>query len=130
MIKKIEWEFLMVRLDEIVLFEGSEEIEVEGVRRATVERSTAGLDGVVSIDLGKRGRKIKQKGELRAASREQMKKRMEQILAFLDGKSHKLQTLNGEVFEDIRMDSFKAADEKQSGAGVVVEYEVEYTQLA
>ena len=120
----------MVRMDGKVLFEGSAEIEFEGVKRATVERSAAGLDGVVSIDLGRRGRKIKQKGELRAVSSEQMKKRIEQILAFLDGKSHKFQTSDGEVFEDVRMDFFKATDERQSGAGVVVEYEVEYKQLS
>lgn len=120
----------MVRLDGTVLFEGSAEIEFEGARRATVERSAAGLDGVVSIDLGRRGRKIKQKGELRAVSGEQMKKRIEKILAFLDGKSHKFQASDGEIFENVRMDSFKAAGERQSGTGVVAEYEIEWTQLA
>jgi len=119
----------MVRIDGIILFEERAEIKADGVGRIAVERSTAGLDGVMSIDLGKRARKIKQKGELRAISREQLQKRIEQITAYLDGKSHKLQTQDGDIFENVRMDLFKAINEKQSGTGVVVEYEVEWTQL-
>ena len=52
----------------------------------------AGLDGVLSIDLGRRGRKIVQRGRLRAASKEQLRKRVDEILEFLDGKVHKLET--------------------------------------
>jgi hypothetical protein len=119
----------MVKLDGQVLFEGQAEIEAEAVKRASVERSAAGLDGVVSIDLGSRGRKIKQKGELRAASRELMRKRFEEILTFLDGKVHTLETKEGDVFEDLRMDSFKVTNEECSGAGLVADYEIEYMQI-
>lgn len=119
----------MVKIDGTVLFEERVEIKAEGVGRAAIERGVAGLDGVLSIDLGTRARKIKQKGELRAISREQLKKRIEQIMAFLDGKSHKLETQEGDIYENVRMDSFKESGENKSGTGVVVEYEVEWTQL-
>ena len=117
------------RLDEKLLFEEQAEIEVEAFKRASVERSVAGLDGAVSIDLGKRSRKIRQSGELRAASSEQLRKLVDEILAFQDGKVHKLQTDDGDVFEDLRMDSFKVDGERQSATGLVADYEIEYTQL-
>ena len=40
-----------------------------------------------------------------------------------------LRRKTGEVFEDLRMDSFKVTDERRSGAGMVADYEIEYTQL-
>jgi hypothetical protein len=111
------------------LFDEQVEIDAEQVKRASVERSVSGLDGVLSIDLGRRGRKIIQRGELRAASSEQLRKLADEILAFQDGKVHKLQTESWEVFEDLRMDSFKVSGERQSGAGLVADYEIEYMQL-
>lgn len=97
--------------------------------RASLERSVAGLDGVLSIDLGARSRQIRQKGTLRAASRSAMHARIGAILAFIDGRTHTLATTDGQRYDGIRMDSFKRISEHPAGPGVVADYEIVYTQL-
>ena len=117
-------------IDGQVLFDEKDlGLEVESAKRACIERTTAGVDGVLSIDLGKRSRKIKQKGILRAASRQQMESRIEKISAFIDGNTHTLVTAGNRSFSDVRMDSFETGQIRESGADVVVDYEIVYTQL-
>ena len=120
----------MVNLDGINLFgEGELQIEVGSFSRESIERSAAGLDGVVSIDLGGRGRKIRQKGEIRARSKADMDSKVGAISAFIDGDTHTLVGSCGETFENLRVDSGSVKNERASGAGVVGDYEVVYTQL-
>jgi hypothetical protein len=104
-------------------------IEAESLRRQSIERSAAGLDGVVSIDLGGRGRKIRQKGELRARSKTELNSRVEAISALMDGDAHTLANSQGETFENLRIDSVGVKNERVSGSGVVADYEIIYTQL-
>ena len=104
------------------------EIEPGSFSRDSVERTVPGLDGVLSIDLGEHGRKIKQAGLLRARSRAQMSKRIGAISACMDGDMHTLVT-GGEEFDNLRMDVFKVGKERASGGGVAVDYEIVYTQL-
>jgi len=103
-------------------------IEVGGTKRDREERAVAGLDGVLSIDLGRRGRRIRQKGVLRARSEEELTKKVSAIWGFADGREHKL-VAGSEEFECVRMDSFEVKDKRQSGTGPVADYEVVYTQL-
>ena len=84
-------------------------IAVGSPGRASLERSIAGLDGVLSIDLGARSRRIRQTGVLRAAGRAAMNARIEAIAAFLDGRTHTLATADGRVYDNLRMDSFQQA---------------------
>lgn len=105
------------------------EIEPESVSRASIERTVPGLDGVLSIDLGGRGRKIKQIGVLRAKSRLQMDDRISAISTYMDGDMHTLVTDSGKEFDNLRMDVFKVGKERTSGSGVVTDYEIVYTQL-
>jgi hypothetical protein len=120
----------MVNLDGVNLFgEGESQIKVGSFVRESIERSMVGLDGLVSIDLGERGRKIRQKGELRARSTEELNKKVEAIQAFMDGNAHTLAGLQGQVFENIRIDSISVKNERASGAGVVADYEIVYMQL-
>ena len=120
----------MVKLDGVNLFgESEEEIEVGSIGRESVERTVTGLDGVMSIDLGGRGRKIRQKGEIRARSGEELKGKIEEVSAFIDGNTHTLTTSRGQTFEDIRVDSVSVKNERTSGGGVVADYEVIYRQL-
>ena len=105
------------------------EIQPASENRDSIERTVAGLDGVLSIDLGRRSRQIVQKGELRAKSKMQMNERISAISACLDGNTHTLVTGNGETFENLRMDVFKLGKERSSGAGLIVDYEIVYTQL-
>ena len=51
---------MRVTLDGQNLFDEQQlEIEPGSITRNSIERAVAGLDGVLSIDIGRRGRKIK-----------------------------------------------------------------------
>ncbi len=122
---------MKVTLDGYALFDAQPlEIEAGSFSRDSIERTVPGLDGVLSIDLGQRGRKIKQRGTLRAQSRMQLDERISEISAYMDGGAHTLIAANGRQFSNLRMDSFKVNDERADGAGVSVNYEIVYTQLA
>ena len=121
---------MSVTLDGAILFD-EQQLDIEGgsCRRASVERAVPGLDGVLSIDLGGRERKIKQNGVLRAASRSQMDDRVRAVSAYMDGDTHTLVTGNGEQFDNLRMDVFKVSKQRTDGRGVAIDYEIVYTQL-
>jgi len=104
-------------------------ITVGSPTRASLERAIAGLDGMLSIDLGARSRQVRQTGTLHAPSRTAMHARVRSITAFIDGRTHTLATADGQVFGDLRMDSFKRIAEYPGGPGVVTDYEIVYTQL-
>ncbi len=106
------------------------EINLESPKRDSVERSTAGLDGVMSIDLGQRSRQIKQRGVLRAKSQTNMDGIVDSISAYLDGDTYTLITNKGRKFENLRMDVFKIKNERTSGGSICCDYEIVYTQLA
>jgi len=118
-----------VNLDGNRLFDEAVVVEVESVKRESVERAAAGLDGVVSIDLGERGRKIRQKGGIRARSKAEMKEKIEAVSAFIDGNTHTLTDSEGKTFEDVRVDSVSIKNERVSGSGIVADYEIIYRQL-
>jgi len=121
---------MSVTLDGQSLFDEQQlEIEPGSVSRGSIERTVPGLDGVLSIDLGRRGRKIKQRGVLRAKSRSQMDDRISVISAYMDGDTHTLVTSSGKEFDNLRMDVFKVSKERASGGGVAIDYEIVYTQL-
>jgi hypothetical protein len=104
-------------------------IEQDSIGRDSIERTVPGLDGILSIDMGGRSRKIKQRGVLRARGRSQMDDRIGAILAYIDGDTHTLVIRNGEEFDNVRMDAFKVTEEKTSGSGLCCDYEIVYTQL-
>ena len=117
-------------LDEQILFdEQTLEINADSFSRDSIKRTVPGLNGVLSIDLGLRGRKVKQTGTLRAKSRTQLDERINKITAFIDGDTHTLITSSGREFENLRMDSFKTAAEHTDGTGIITDYEITYTQL-
>ncbi len=105
------------------------QIEVGGITRDSVERSIAGLDGVIGIDMGQRGRIIKQTGSIRAPSKAQLEDRLSSIRDYMDGCAYTLIADSGERFENIRIDAFKAKNKRPSGAGLAADYEIVYTQL-
>ena len=104
-------------------------IEPGSFSRDSIEKTVPGLDGVLSIDMGGRGRTIKQTGTLRAQSRSQVDIRISTISAFIDGNTHTLINSNGRVYDNLRMDSFKTSQERISGSSIIVDYEITYTQL-
>ena len=121
---------MSVTLDGQNLFDEQQlEIEQDSLNRDSIEKAVAGLDGMLSIDMGGRARKIRQKGTLRAQSRTQMNTRINVISAFIDGNTHTLVNNEGEIFDNLRMDSFKVNRKRAGGGGMVVDYEIVYTQL-
>lgn len=106
------------------------EIKPDSISRACAEKAMPGLDGLLSIDLGQRSRKIRQTGTLRAQSRSQMQDRINAISTYMDGDTHTLEIGSEQTFENLRMDVFKVTDERVSGTGLEVDYEIVYTQLA
>ena len=121
---------MKVTLDTQMLFDEQElEISPDSFSRDSIERTVSGLHGVLSIDLGLRGRKIRQTGTLRAKSRTQLNERISKISSFMDGDTHTLTTGNGTEFTNLLMDSFKTGTEHVDGSGIVIDYEIIYTQL-
>ena len=121
---------MSVTLDGQKVFDEKElKVEPSSVRQDSVERAVPGLDGVLSIDLGKRSRKVKQRGVLRAKSQSQMNNRVIAISTFIDGNTHNLVISGDREFDNLRMDTFRVMDERTSGNGVVIDYEIVYTQL-
>ncbi len=122
---------MSVTLDGQNLFDEQQlEIEQDSLNRDSIERAVAGLDGVLSVDMGGRTRKIRQRGTLRAKSRTQMNDRINVISAYMDGNTHTLVINEGEKFDNLRMDSFKVNKKRAGGGSMVVDYEIVYTQLA
>ncbi len=121
---------MSVTLDGQNLFNEQQlDIEQDSLNRDSIERAVAGLDGVLSVDMGGRTRKIRQRGTLRAKSRTQMNDRINVISAYMDGNTHTLVSNEGKKFDNLRMDSFKVSKERTGGSGIVVDYEIVYTQL-
>ena len=121
---------MSVTLDGQALFDEQDlNLRVGDDSRASIERRVPGLDGVLSIDLGRQARTIRQSGTLRAASRTAMRSRINAITGFLDGDIHTLVTADGETYAGLRMDAFKELRTHACGPGIVLEYEIVYTQL-
>lgn len=104
-------------------------IEVGSISRDSLERSIPGLDGVIGIDLGQRGRIIRQSGSIRAPSKAKLEDKLSSIRDYMDGYTYTLVANNDERFENVRIDAFKTKNQRLSGAGLVVDYEIVYTQL-
>jgi len=121
---------MSVSLDGQALFDEQQlEIEPGSFSRDSIERAVPGLDGVLSIDLGGRGRQIRQKGVLRTRSKAELNDKIDAISAFMDGDTHTLGIGSDREFGDVRMDSFNTSNERTSGSGVSIDYEIIYTQL-
>lgn len=115
-------------LDNVIGIEDSS-VVVGSWARDSIERSVSGLDGVLSIDLGIRGREIIQKGFLRAVSSAGLSDRIALIQGLMDGKSHRLSLDDGREFSDLRMDAFEAESREFSGGGISCGCTIKYTQL-
>lgn len=119
-----------ITLDGKKLFGSGEcTLKVGSWRRKTAEKSFAGVDGSISIDLGRRGRTLKQQGWLTAASKAALRKQCDEISAYLDGYAYELVDANGTVYANVRMDSFQLLTELCTASPMRCEYEITYTQI-
>ena len=115
-------------LDGTIEFEQTE-LVVGSWRRDSIERSAAGVDGALSIDLGKRTREIVQKGVMRASSKAVLRIKVDYIRAMADGTCHTMETADGQRFQDMWIERVKVSGTEYSGSGASCEVEIKYTQL-
>ena len=111
-----------IKLEQVSLSVGSWSRECD-------DRSVAGLDGVVSVDMGRRKRKINQQVLLRAGSRNTLNSQKCALEENIDGRQHMLTIDDGQVFENLRMDGAVFGDIRRDGAGISQAVKIEYTQL-
>jgi len=94
-----------------------------------VDRGFAGLDGVLSVDLGRRERKFKQRGCLTARNVAALTEMLGDISAYIDGQDYELVDQQGVRYGQVRMDVFTLTGPISKGSQASCEYEIHYTQL-
>ena len=114
--------------NEIIFNEDYFGLEIKSFQREVVQRSAAGLDGQVSIDLGLRGRKLVQKGQLRAKNQAELQEIIDEIDGLIDGNEHILKSPDGRVFENLVIESFQTGSFVFGGAQTSCQYQITYTQ--
>ena len=114
--------------NEIIFNEDYFGLEIKSFQREVVQRSAAGLDGQVSIDLGLRGRKLVQKGQLRAKNQAELQEIIDQINGLIDGNEHILRCPDGRVFENLVIENFQAGSFVFGGAQTSCQYQITYLQ--
>jgi len=115
-------------LDGIIEFEQTE-LSIGSWGRASIERSAAGVDGAVRIDLGGRTRQIVQNGAVRAASRALLLATVDFLRNRQNGASHTMQTSAGEQFEELWIERIKVGHIEFAGSGASCQIEIDYVQL-
>ena len=109
---------------------GEHSLGVRSWRREGLDYGFAGLDGVVSVDLGRRERKIKQRGWMTAESVGALMRQVEAISGYIDGQGYELVDRRGVCYGQVRMDSFNLLGSVTVGNQARCEYEINYTQLS
>ena len=105
------------------------ELAVGSWRRDNIERSAAGVDGAVKVDLGQRTREIEQKVVMRAPSRRALFAKIDFVRGNQDGSSHSMETGEGERFENLCIEKVTVGHIEYSGSGASCEIEIGYVQL-
>ena len=98
-------------------------------RRERADRGYAGLDGVFSVDLGRRDRKLQQRGFLVAQNLAALKEMLGEMSAYIDGQDYELISRHGFRYDNVRMDVFTVTGPIKTGSQASCEYEIHYTQL-
>jgi hypothetical protein len=114
--------------DGTVLFEQLD-LTVGSWERSALEKSAVGVDGVVSVDLGKRAREVVVRGLVRAFSDQRLMIRLDAVRALADGACHTLAVSDGRYFDRLRVDGVETGSRSYSGRGVCCEFTVRFRQL-
>lgn len=115
-------------LDGRIVF-GHRKLDEGTVKRASVQSGVNSVDGVVNIDLGKRGRVIKQQGVVHGSCVDAVRDRVYEISALIDGEVHSLKVPGGRVYENLLVRSVTARRPGVSGSIAACRVEIEYEQL-
>jgi hypothetical protein len=120
---------MQVLIDGNSLFDRDARIESGPETEQVLEKSSPGLDGIVSISMGRRKRSLKQTGTLRALGRAGLENRKECIRALVGSGDHRIVSEQTSPLMNVRIDSVAFGAERFSGTGIVCEYTINYTQL-
>jgi hypothetical protein len=115
-------------LDNMYFDEETFGLEVKTLKRGVVQRSAAGLDGQLCIDMGLRDRKLVQTGQLRAKNEAELQRAIDAINAFVDGRLHTLKCSDGRIFDNLLVEVFEVEPVVKSGAYVSCSYHITYIQ--
>jgi len=99
------------------------------IKRNSIEKNVSGLEGTLTIDLGSQKRLITQKGTISADCHNTLIKKIDDIEAFIDGKTHSLKQKSGKTFENVKMISFEVKPEQISAINNSFNYKIIYEQL-
>lgn len=119
---------MWLKLDGTIQFEQAL-LSIDGWSRQCDERSAVGLDGVLSVDMGRRTRRIVQEATIRSVSKNTMQDSIEVLNNTIDGLEHILQLQDGRSFEHLRVDDIAFGQVQISGAGVTCSVKITFTQL-
>ncbi len=117
-------------LDNIFFDDETFEVKVKTLKRGTVQRFAAGLDGQITIDLGLRDRKLEQIGQLRAKSEAELQRKIDAINELIDGQLHTLKCSDGRVFDNLLIETFETESVVKGGAYISCSYHITYIQQA
>ncbi|MCE5340534.1 MAG: hypothetical protein LLF92_05325 [Planctomycetaceae bacterium] len=117
-------------LDNIFFDDETFEIEVKTLNRGVVQRSAAGLDGQLTIDMGLRERKLAQTGQLRAKNEAELQRQIDAINELIDGQLHILRSSDGRVFDNLLVETFETESVIKSGAYMSCSYHITYIKQA
>lgn len=111
------------------IFIDRQSIQPESWNHARAEKSGPGTDGVISIPLGRRSRRLFQAGTLRAQSRPALDNLVSRIESLAGTGDISLRTERGRTYRDLRIDTFQTGIALYAGTGFLCDFNIEYTQL-
>lgn len=116
------------KIDDTIQFEQTS-FNADTWSRDCDDRSVVGLNGVVSVDMGLRTRRIVQKGLLRSISKDTLSGIISNIAELIDGSEHTVNLEDGRSFEHLRIESVDFDQPQTSGTGAACSFKITYTQL-
>lgn len=117
------------RLDGETLFDSGPHTLTAGPwQRELQRRAFNGLDGELTLDLGRRGRSMKQAGRLSADSVEALQALIDAIEAFNDGRPHTLIDPNGREQPRVLITRFALTTPVNAGRLAWCDYTLDYQQ--
>ncbi|HPS52912.1 MAG TPA: hypothetical protein PLK08_05100, partial [Phycisphaerae bacterium] len=123
-------DYFKATLDGLELFSsGPGELICESWPRETIRRGFSGLCGEILLDMGRRSRRITQRGFLRAQTVEQLYLQTAAIESMADGMAHLLIDDDGVTYQKVIMEKFEKPDAINKSDICSCEYEIIYRQL-
>ncbi len=113
---------------EAIFASGPHTLQIGPWQRKHLRRGFPGLDGELTVDLGRRGRTLTQSGRLQAANLADLQSLVNAIDALDDGQPHTLATAEGRTFSGVLVENFRLTTPLQTGRLAWCDYTIEYRQ--